>query len=87
MRALSVIHEPTMRKIPKKYASLVFTFYATMMMAFIMSAVLVALNTGIDSGWFARTLRAYVIAWPIAFFSLLCVRPLVVKLVDWTLEF
>ena len=67
-----------MRKIPKKYASLVFTFYATMMMAFIMSAVLVALNTGIDSGWFARTLRA--------FFSLLCVRPLVVKLVDWTLE-
>ena len=55
-----------MRKIPKKYASLVFTFYATMMMAFIMSAVL--------------------IAWPIAFFSLLCVRPLVVKLVDWTLE-
>ena len=75
-----------MRKIPKKYASLVFTFYATMMMAFILSAVLVALNTGIDSGWFARTLRAYVIAWPIAFFSLLCVRPLVVKLVDWTLE-
>ena len=47
-----------MRKIPKKYASLVFTFYATMMMAFIMSAVLVALNTGIDSGWFARTLRS-----------------------------
>ena len=86
LRALSVIHEPTMRKIPKKYASLVFTFYVTMMMAFIMSAVLVALNTGIDSGWFARTLRAYVIAWPIAFFSLLCVRPLVVKLVDWTLE-
>lgn len=56
-----------MQKIPKKYASLVFTFYATMMMAFIMSAVLVALNTGIDGGWFARTLRAYVIAWPIAF--------------------
>ena len=75
-----------MRKIPKKYASLVFTFYATMMMAFIMSAVLVALNTGIDGGWFVRTLRAYVIACPFAFFSLLFVRPLVVKLVDCTLE-
>ena len=72
-----------MRKIPKKYASLVFTFYATMMMAFIMSAVLVALNTGIDSGWFARTLRAYVIAWHIAFFRLLRVSPLSGKLMAW----
>lgn len=40
-----------MKKIPAKYSGIVFTFYATMLMAFIMSAVLVALNTGIGSGW------------------------------------
>lgn len=75
-----------MKKLPKKYASLAFTFYATAMMAFIMSAFLVAFNTGIDSGWPMRTLQAYVLAWPMAFISLLTVRPLVVKLVAWSTE-
>lgn len=73
-----------MKKLPKKYVGTVFTFYATMLMALIMSAVLVALNTGIDGGWPMRTLRAYVLAWPVAFVSLLLVRPLVVKLVAWS---
>lgn len=75
-----------MKKIPKKYAGTVFSFYATALMALIMSAVLVAFNTGIDSGWLMRTLHAYVLAWPVAFASLLLVRPLVVKLVGWTTE-
>lgn len=75
-----------MKKLPKKYASLAFTFYATAMMAFIMSAFLVAFNTGIDSGWFIRTLRAYALAWPLAFVSLLAIRPLVLKLVARTTE-
>ncbi|PJJ99872.1 hypothetical protein CO611_05265 [Lysobacteraceae bacterium NML03-0222] len=75
-----------MKKIPAKYSGIVFTFYATMLMAFIMSAVLVALNTGIGSGWPMRTLRAYVLAWPVAFVSLLLIRPLVLKLVAWSTE-
>lgn len=54
------------------------------MMALIMSATLVALNTGIDSGWPMRTLRAYVLGWPVAFTSILMIRPLVVRLVAWT---
>lgn len=75
-----------MKKIPAKYSGIVFTFYATALMAFIMSAFLVAFNTGVDSGWPLRTLRAYALAWPLAFVSLLSIRPLVLKLVAWTTQ-
>ena len=48
-------------------------------MVLIVSGVLVALNTGIDAGYPLRLLKAYLITWPVAFASLLLVRPLVVK--------
>ena len=54
-----------MKKLPKKYAGLLFTFYTSAMMVLIVSGVLVALNTGLDAGYPAR----------------LAVRPRVVKLV------
>lgn len=75
-----------MKKILSKYSGIVFTFYATALMALIMSAFLVAFNTGIDSGWPQRTLRAYVLAWPLAFISLLTIRSLVMKLVAWSTD-
>lgn len=74
-----------MKKIPSKYSGTVFSFYATALMALVMSAFLVAFNTGIDGGWPIRTLRAYALAWPVAFVSLLAMRPLVQKLVGWTI--
>lgn len=73
-----------MKKIPRRYSSIVSTFYATGLMALIMSAFLVGFNSGFDSGWPARTARTFVIAWPLAFVSLLMIRPLVVRLVNWT---
>lgn len=76
----------TMKKLPKKYAGLAFSFYASAIMVFIVSGVLVALNTGIDAGYFARFIKAYIITWPIAFVSLLGVRPVVLKLVEWSVE-
>ena len=39
------------------------------------------LNTGLGAGYALRLAKAYLIAWPVAFASLLAVRPLVVKLV------
>ena len=48
-------------------------------MVLIVSAVLVALNTGIDAGYLQRLLKSYLITWSVAFASLLGVRPLVVK--------
>ncbi|ASP18460.1 DUF2798 domain-containing protein [Neisseria sp. KEM232] len=50
-------------------------------MVMIVSGVLVALNTGVDAGYVLRLAKAYLITWPVAFASLLAVRPLVVKLV------
>ena len=68
-----------MKKLPKKYAGVLFSLYASALMVLIVSAVLVALNTGIDAGYPLRLLKAYLITWPVAFASLLLVRPLVVK--------
>ena len=68
-----------MKKLPNKYAGVLFSFYASAVMVLIVSAVLVALNTGIDAGYPLRLLKSYLITWPVAFASLLGVRPLVVK--------
>ena len=68
-----------MKKLPKKYVGVLFSLYASAVMVLIVSAVLVALNTGIDAGYPLRLLKAYLITWPVAFASLLLVRPLVVK--------
>ena len=68
-----------MKKLPKKYAGVLFSLYASAVMVLIVSAMLVALNTGIDAGYPLRLLKAYLITWPVAFASLLLVRPLVVK--------
>lgn len=68
-----------MKKLPKKYAGVLFSLYASAVMVLIVSAVLVALNTGIDVGYPLCLLKAYLITWPVAFASLLLVRPLVVK--------
>ena len=68
-----------MKKLPKKYAGVLFSLYASAVMVLIDSGVVVALNTGIDAGYPLRLLKAYLITWPVAFASLLLVRPLVVK--------
>ncbi len=70
-----------MTKLPKKYAGVLFSFYASAIMVLIVSGVLVALNTGLGAGYALRLTKAYLITWPVAFASLLAVRPLVVKLV------
>lgn len=73
-----------MKKLPKKYAGIAFSFYASAIMVLIVSGVLVALNTGVDTGYPERLLKSYLLTWPIAFISLLIVRPLVMKLVNLT---
>lgn len=73
-----------MKKLPKKWAGTAFSFYASAIMVLIVSGVLAALNTGLDTGYFMRLAKSYLITWPIAFCSLLAVRPLVVKLVAAT---
>lgn len=75
-----------MKKLHPKRAGILFSFYTSLIMVLIMSSVLTALNTGIDAAYPQRLLKAYVITWPIAFASLLLVRPLVARLVAWSVR-
>lgn len=72
--------------ISKKYTPFVFAFYMAGIMAFLMSAVLVAVNTGVGGNYVVRVLGAYLVAFPIAFCCVIFVRPLVVRLVEWTMK-
>lgn len=53
--------------IPKKYTPIVMSFYFAGIMAFLMSAVLVAINAGVTEKYLFMVLRSYLIAFPIAF--------------------
>ncbi|MCS4533379.1 DUF2798 domain-containing protein [Neisseria montereyensis] len=74
-----------MKKIPKKYTHIIFSFYTSAIMVFIVSSILTILNNGL-SNFLSHLFQAYIVAWPIAFLSLLAIKPLVSKLVNLTVE-
>ncbi|KQT38127.1 DUF2798 domain-containing protein [Methylophilus sp. Leaf414] len=69
-------------RIPKRFTPYVFAFFMAGIMAFLMSMVIVAANSGIHSGYIWRVLHAYTLAMPVAFFCVLIVRPVVMHLVS-----
>lgn len=69
-------------KIPKRFTPYVFAIFMAGIMAFLMSMVIVAANSGIHSGYIWRVLHAYTLAMPVAFFCVLIVRPVVMHLVS-----
>ena len=71
--------------IPKKYTNTVFSCYMAAIMALLMSLLLVAVNTGLDSQYPLRVLKAYAITMPTAFICVLSVRSLVSKLTNLTI--
>lgn len=71
-----------LRKIPKKFTPYVFAFFMAGIMAFLMSMVIVAANSGIQTGYVLHVLHAYALAMPIAFCCVLVVRPIVMHLVS-----
>jgi uncharacterized membrane protein len=70
------------RRIPNKYTPYVFAFLMAGIMAFLMSMVIVAANSGLQAGYLFRVLHAYALAMPIAFICVLIVRPIVMYLVQ-----
>ncbi len=62
----------------------VFAFYMSAIMAFLMSLVITAANSGIDANYLSNALGAYRLAMPVAFLCILVVRPVVVRLVSVT---
>jgi Protein of unknown function (DUF2798) len=71
---------PAFWKIPKRFMPLAFAFYMAGIMAFLMSAVIVAASTGVANNYIRRVLSANAVAMPVAFVCVLGVRPVVVRL-------
>jgi hypothetical protein len=73
-------------RLPSRAMPWMFAFYMAAIMALLMCTVITASNTGLDRGLPARILRAYALAMPVAFGCVLLVRPLVARLVRWSVR-
>lgn len=73
-------------KLPVRFTPVVFAFFMSGIMAFLMCLVITAANTGFSNNYLLRALKAYQLAMPVAFGCVLCVRPIVMKLVRMTVR-
>lgn len=73
-------------KLPGRFSALAFAFYMATIIAFMMCLLLTAINTGVDGQFFARVLKAYAIAMPVAFLCVVFVRPVAMFLVSKTVQ-
>lgn len=60
---------------PAKYARYVFSTVMSLYMVTIMTCVITLVNTGYEGDFFMRWIRAFYIAWPIAFVLILIGAP------------
>lgn len=74
------------KKLHAKYTPIVFAFYMSAIMAFLMSLIIVAANSGLTDHYVNQVIHAYRIAMPAAFFCILVVRPVVMLLVKHTVK-
>ncbi len=84
-------HQPTPLamnrwKLGARATPFVFAFFMASIMAMLMCLVITAANAGITADYPARVLGAYQLAMPTAFCCVLMVRPLVMRLVAWTVH-
>ncbi|MET0351514.1 MAG: DUF2798 domain-containing protein [Rhizobacter sp.] len=89
MRAMTTITRSRpkgFKKLPKACAPVVFAFYMSAIMAALMCTVIVGVGTGWAPGFLLKVFEAYLLAMPTAFVCVLAVRPVVVRLVGWTVR-
>ena len=67
-------------------ARFIFPVLMAGIMAFLMSCIIVAVQTGVVPGYWSRVLHSYIVAMPVAFVCVLLVRPLVMRLVALTVR-
>ncbi|WP_376100705.1 DUF2798 domain-containing protein (plasmid) [Roseomonas sp. CCTCC AB2023176] len=79
---LAALHLPSLPKIPRAYAPVLFAFLMSVSLSGALSAAITAVNTGIGPGFVARWLHAYALAWSFAFPAVTIVAPRVRALVD-----
>lgn len=74
------------RKLSVRATPYVFALYMAAIMALLMSFVITAANSGIQTGFLSNALHAYKLAMPVAFLCILVVRPVVIRLVSLTVH-
>ena len=67
---------------PKKYSNLLFILVMGFGMSLLMTLIITYVNTGIDSGYINRFLKAWSVGLPIAIITALMVGPITKKFVD-----
>lgn len=70
-------------RIPAKYGHILFGGLLSAIMVTVVSGTVVLVNQGYGPSFFAQWLRGFLIAWPVAFPTVLVVAPLVRKIVAW----
>jgi cytochrome c biogenesis protein CcdA len=69
-------------KIPKKFFPVVFAFFLTLIMVFIVTGVGTAMNVGFPPDFLALWMKAWGAAWMVAFPSAIFVAPLARRLTE-----
>ena len=73
-------------RLPVRSASYIFALYMATIMAFLMSLVITFAEFGMGPHYMANVMNAYQVAMPAAFFCILVVRPVVIRLVGLTVQ-
>lgn len=73
-------------RIPKHATAYVFALYMATIMAFLMSLVITLAEFGLNGHYMENVMNAYRVAMPSAFVCILIVRPMVARLVAWTVH-
>ena len=74
------------RLIPRKYESVVFGFFMAFMMSGLMSLIVTAFNVGVVNNLVSIWLRAWGVAFSVAFPTIILLAPLVRKLSEVVLD-
>lgn len=73
-------------RLPRHTSPYIFALYMATIMAFLMSLVITLAEFGMGADYMINVMNAYRLAMPAAFFCILVVRPIVVKLVGMTVH-
>jgi len=73
-------------RLPVCSAPYIFALYMATIMAFLMSLVITFAEFGMGPHYMANVMNAYQVAMPAAFFCILVVRPVVIRLVGLTVQ-
>lgn len=73
-------------RFPKHLTPYVFALYMATIMAFLMCLVITLAEFGFTEDYVTNVMNAYRVAMPSAFVCVLVVRPIVARLVGWTVR-